>query len=105
VDPSLHPFDATFTSIHPERGCKVSGGESRVSRRVGLLRNPHAPPLEVPKMGSLHFWWPFRDSCCIALVELPVSYLEFTVPAAACEMVIVFGSASCACFACRVLSI
>src|SRR5438105_3297529 len=32
-------------------------------------------------------------------MESPVSYLGSTVPAAACEMAIVFRSAGCACFA------
>jgi hypothetical protein len=41
----------------------------------------------------------------VAMVEPPVSYLEAAAPAAACEMVIVFGSASCACLARRVLSL
>jgi hypothetical protein len=38
------------------------------------------------------------------MVEPLVSYLEATVAAAACEKVIVFGFASCACLARRVLS-
>jgi hypothetical protein len=37
------------------------------------------------------------------MVEPPVSYLESTVPAATSEMAVVFRSAGCARFACRVL--
>jgi hypothetical protein len=39
------------------------------------------------------------------MVKRLVSYLESTVPAAGCEVGIVFGSAGCACFARRVLPI
>jgi len=39
------------------------------------------------------------------MVEPPVSYLEATTPAAACEMAVVFGSAGCALLARRVLSL
>jgi hypothetical protein len=42
---------------------KVSGGESEVSRRVGLPRSSRAPRSK-PKMASLYFWWPSRDSPC-----------------------------------------
>jgi hypothetical protein len=44
-----------------------------------------------------------EDSCRVTTVEPLVSYLESTVPTAACEMAIVYRSASCACFACHVL--
>ena|SRR5947209_247366 len=54
---------------------------------MGLTRSPH---VEAPKMASLYFWWHSRDSCCIAMMEPPVSCLESTFPAATCQMAIVF---------------
>src|SRR5271154_4373088 len=59
--------------------CRVSRGESKVSRRVGLPRISRSPRSK-PKMASLNFWWPFRDSCCVAMVEPPVSYLRVHGP-------------------------
>jgi hypothetical protein len=84
---------------------KVSGGESKVSRRVDLPRNPHAPRSKFPKWPPSIFGGLLGTPVCVPMAEPPVSYLESTVPAAACEMAIVFGSARCAYFACRVLSI
>ncbi len=84
--------------------CKVSGGESWVSGRgVGRPCRSHLP-CSKPKTASLYFRWPSRDSSRAAIVEPPVSYLESTVPAAACKMIIVSGSVDCGPFAYRVLS-
>jgi hypothetical protein len=33
-----------------------------------------------PKMVSLYFRWPSRDSCYAAMVEPPIPYLDSTVP-------------------------
>src|SRR5206468_2481435 len=74
------PFQRRFYQ-HPLANageCKVSGGESKVSRWVGLPRSSRTPRSK-PKMASLYFWWASRDSCCVAMVEPPVFYLEFTV--------------------------
>jgi hypothetical protein len=82
--------------------CRVSRGESKVSRWGGLPRISRAPRSK-PKMASLIFgglletpvlspWWSRR---------LPTS--DFTVPTATCEMGTVFKSAGCTCFTCRVL--
>ena len=60
--------------------CKVSGGESKMSRRVGLPRNPHAPRSKFPKWPSIFFGGLLGDSCCVAMVEPLVSHLESTVP-------------------------
>lgn len=49
-------------------------------------------------------WWASPDFCCVVMMELPASYLESTVSTAACKIAIVFPSAVCVCFACRVLS-
>jgi hypothetical protein len=56
-------------------------------------------------MASLHFWRPSQDSYHVAMVEPPVSYLEPTLPAAACEIAVSIRTASCAGFACRALSL
>jgi len=53
---------------------------------VSLPRSPHAPCSKFPEC-SLYFW----GSCCVAVVEPPISYLESTVPAAACEVAIYLG--------------
>jgi hypothetical protein len=79
---------------------RVSEGESKVSRQGGLPRNPRARRSK-PKMASLYFWWPSEDSCCVTMVEPPVSYLESAVPTAACEIAVSVRSAGCACFARR----
>jgi hypothetical protein len=75
---------------------RVSGGELKVSRQVGLPRNPRA---RRPKMVTLYFWRPSQSSCRVAKVEPPVSYsyLESTVPAAACEVAISVRSAGPTC--------
>jgi hypothetical protein len=84
---------------------KVSGGESKVSRRVGLPRSFTRSSLEA-RNGLPLFLVAFSTlPFCVAMVEPPVSYLEAPVPAAACEMAIIFGSAGCACLARRVLSL
>jgi hypothetical protein len=57
------------------------------------------------KMASLYFWRPSQDLCHVAMVEPPASYLESTVPAAACEIAISIRTASCAYFTCRALSL
>jgi hypothetical protein len=83
----------------------LSAGESKVSRRVGLprsftrssLKARNGLPLFLVAFSILPF--------CVAMVEPPVSYLEAPVPAAACEMAIIFGSAGCAYLARRVLSL
>jgi hypothetical protein len=70
---------------------KVSGGESRVSRQVGLPHTLRAPRSK-PKMASLYFWRPSQGSCLVAMAEPPVSYLESTAPAAACEIAVSIGT-------------
>ena len=77
---------------------RVSGGELKVSPQVGLPRNPRDRRPK-PKMASLYFWRPSQSSCRVAMVEPPVSYsyLESTVPAAACEVAISVGSAGRTC--------
>jgi hypothetical protein len=67
-------------------------GELKVSQWVGL---PTRSSLEAQN-GPLYFGG-------VAVVEPPVSYLESTVPAAVSEMAVVFGSAGCPRFPCRVL--
>ncbi len=82
---------------------RVSGGELKVSRQVGLPRNSRARRPK-PKMASLYFWRPSQGFCRVAMVEPPVSYsyLESTVPAAGCEVAISVGSAGRACSTRRV---
>jgi hypothetical protein len=83
----------------------LSAGESKVNRRVGLPRSftrssleaRNSLPLFLVAFSTLPFY--------IAMVEPPVSYLEALVPAAACEIAIIFRSAGCACLARRVLSL
>jgi hypothetical protein len=79
---------------------RVSGGELKVSR------NPRARRPK-PKMASLYFWRPSQSPCRVAMVEPPVSYsyLESTVPAAACEVAISVRSASRICSTRRVRSL
>jgi hypothetical protein len=62
----------------------------------GLLHNPHTRRSK-PKMAALIFWRPFQDSCNVAMVKPPVSYLEPTVSATASQVSI--GTAGCACLA------
>jgi hypothetical protein len=93
--PSLMPLLPMPTLSAGEH--KVNGGESRVSRQVRLPHNLRAPRSK-PKMASLYFWRPSQDSCHVAMVEPPVSYLELTVPAAACEIAISIRTANYACF-------
>jgi hypothetical protein len=82
---------------------KVSGRESKVSRRVLLPRSSRAP-LSQPENGLSLFLVAFsRLLFCVTMVEPPVSYLEVTVRTATCEMAIVFGSAGGAFLARRVL--
>ena len=53
-------------------------GELKVSRtrgRRGLPRDSCARRSK-PKMAGLIFWRPFQDSCRVAMVEPPVSYLK-----------------------------
>src|SRR5271154_871960 len=42
-----------------------------------------------------YFLGPSQDFCHVAMVEPPVSYLESTVPAAACEIAVSIRTASC----------
>ena len=63
------------------------------------------PILTSPKMASLYFWRPSQDSSHVAMMGPPESYLESTVPAAACEIAVSIRTASCAGFACRALSL
>jgi hypothetical protein len=103
TQPSLHPSTPPLPAlILSASEYKVSGGKSKVSRLMGLPRNPH---VEAPKMASPLFLVASRDSCCVAMVEPPVSYLASTVPATTCEMAIVFRSADYAYFTCRVPSL
>jgi hypothetical protein len=76
-----------------------------VSRQVGPCHTICALLARIPKMASLYFRQPSQDSCHVAMVEAPVSYLESTVPAAACEIAVSIRTASCACFAFRALSL
>jgi len=46
-----------------------------------------------------------QNSCHVAMVEPPMSYLESTVRGTACEIAVLIKIASCACFACRALSL
>ena len=49
-----------FRKLSPPIGAgeyRMSGGELKVGRQVGLPRNPRARRLKL-KMGSLYFWWP-----------------------------------------------
>jgi hypothetical protein len=69
-----------------------------VNRRVELPRSSRAP-CSKPKLGPLYSWWPSIDSWCVTIVESPVSYLELTVPTAACEIAVIFQSTSYACVA------
>src|SRR2546423_11474568 len=55
-------------------------------------------------MASLIFWRPFQDSCRVAMVKPPVSYLGATSPAAACQRGVSIGTAGCACLTYRTLS-
>jgi hypothetical protein len=73
-------------------------------RRVGLPYISHAPRSK-PKLASLYFWWPSKHFYYIAILEPPVSYLDSTVTAAACEIGTVFKYAGCTCFAYPVLSL
>jgi hypothetical protein len=74
-------------------------------RQVGLPHNLRAPRSK-PKNGPpLYFWPPSQDSCRVAMVKPPVSYLGSTVPATACDIAVSVGTASCAGFACRALSL
>ena len=55
--PLLHPFDAAFTSTHPERGW-VQGERRWVEGRPNgnlLPRNPYASRSKL-KIASLYFW-------------------------------------------------
>jgi hypothetical protein len=61
------------------------GGELKASRPGGLPRNLFARRSK-PKMASLVFWRAFQDSCCVAMVEPAVSYLESTNPATLDEL-------------------
>ena len=48
---------------------------------------PHIIPLgQKPQNDLPLFWRTFQDSCSVAVVEPPASYLEPTVPAAACQI-------------------
>jgi hypothetical protein len=73
----------------------VSGGEPKVSRRVVVPRSSRAPRSK-PKIAYFYLWWPSRDSRLCRHSGAPVSYLDATVPAAACETAILFRSAGCA---------
>ena len=67
--PSLQPFDAALTSTTLSAGeCKVSGGESKVSRWVGPPRNSHAPRSKFPDWPPFTplFWSSFRDSSFVS---------------------------------------
>jgi hypothetical protein len=82
---------------------KVSGGELKGEwTGLGLRRKSVRSSLEAQNALPLIL---VAFSCRIAMVEPPDSYLESTVPAAACERAISVGSAGRACFARRVLSL
>jgi|SRR5271156_1533937 len=59
---------------------QVSGGGFKVSRTRGRLPHILLAHRSKPKMAALKFWRPFQDSCRVATVEPPVSYLEFHGP-------------------------
>jgi hypothetical protein len=76
----------------------VSGGKFRVSRPVGL-HTIYALLARSPRIGlPLFLAGLVKNSSHVAMAESPVSYLESTVPAAACEIAVSFKTASCACF-------
>ena len=83
----LTPHSTPSTPLLPP--LTLSAGESKVSRMDwwACLATHTLLARKGPKMASLYFWWPPRDSCCVAMVEPPVSYLESTVPVVACEII------------------
>jgi hypothetical protein len=75
--PPTHPLRHRFYQHSPRAGeLKVSGGrvegESNRGDCLHILRARRSKP----KMAALIFWRPFQDSCRVAMVEPPVSYLE-----------------------------
>jgi hypothetical protein len=63
---ALTPSDAALPTPTLSAGeSKVSGGESKVSLRVGLPRSSLTPRSK-PKMASLYSWRPSRDSCYVS---------------------------------------
>ena len=66
-------------------------------REGGLPRNPHARRSKL-KMAALIFWRPFQDSCRVAMVEPPVSYLEpHGPPPLQARQGVSIGTAGCGC--------
>jgi hypothetical protein len=75
-----------------------SAGELKVSRTRGDCLHILRARRSKPKMAALLFWRPFQDSCRVAMVEPPVSYLEpHGPPPLPARQGVSIGTAGCAC--------